>query len=60
MLMHFSAYCILWIDLNALKEFEFDMILFHTIKNYKPDNKWPSHKAIQPIIFLLCLFTIVE
>ena len=38
-LIHFNANCVFWIDLNALKKFKYNMILFYIIKIYKPDNK---------------------
>lgn len=39
MLVHYSMDCIFWIDLNALKEFGFSLIQFHTTKDYKPNDK---------------------
>lgn len=38
-LVHYSADCMFWINLDASKEFEFGVILFYITNGYKLDNK---------------------
>ena len=52
---------VLWIDLDASKEFGFGAILFHTASNKAlPEGCWPSTASVQPILFLSRLFTLAE
>lgn len=51
----------LWIDLDASKEFDFGVVVFHTSANKTlPDGRWPSSSSIQPIFYLSRLFTAAE
>ena len=57
-LVHHDPRKILWIDLNALKEFGFGAIVFHTAANEAlPKGRWPSTTLVQPILFLSRLLT---
>lgn len=52
---------IFWINLNALKEFDFGAMLFHTRTNEElRKRQWPSCSAICPIIFFSRLLTPAE
>ena len=49
---------ILWIDLDASKEFGFGAIVFYTAANEAlPEGRWPSTTLVQPIFFLSRLLT---
>lgn len=56
-LVYYSLDCVLWINLDASKKFEFGVIFFYTTNGHKLDNKWLLCPVIQPIIFLFHLFT---
>ena len=57
-LVHHNPKKILWIDLDAFKEFGFGAIVFHTASGEAiPEGRWPSDSAIQPILFLFRLLT---
>lgn len=60
-LVHHDPDKILWIDLDASKEFGFEAVVFHTSSNEKlPEGKWPSRFSLQPILFLSRLLTLAE
>ena len=60
-LVHHNPGKILWIDLDAAKEFEFRAIVFHTASNEALlEGRWPSTTSVQPILFLSRLFTSAE
>lgn len=60
-LVHHNPDKILWIDLDASKEFGFGAIVFHTASNEAlPDGLWPSSASVQPILFLSRLLTSAE
>ena len=60
-LVYHNANKTLWIDLDALKEFGFGAVAFHTAGgDVLPEGKWPSSTSIQPILFLSRLLTAVE
>lgn len=51
-LVHHDPNKVLWIDLDASKEFGFGAQVFH-VKDYDfSTKKWPPRSAIQPIMFL--------
>ena len=50
----------LWIDLNASKEFGFDVVAFHTIEDVLHEAKWPCSTSMQPILFLSRLLIAAE
>lgn len=51
----------LWIDLDALKEFGFGAMAFHTKTTTDlPPGAWLSKTDVQPIIFSSCLLTSAE
>ena len=65
LLVHFNPARILWIDLDASKEWGFGAVLFHA----KGDNnkelvvkkrQWPSRYDMEPILFLSRLLTSAE
>ncbi len=58
--MHHDPNKLLWIDLNASKEFGFGVIVFHTISGKAiQEGRWPSAAIIQPVFFLLRLLAFV-
>lgn len=58
MLVHYNLSCILWIDLDTLKEFGFGAVTFHTITKEEPiKGTWPFKSSIQTILFLSRLLT---
>lgn len=60
-LVHHNLDKVLWIDLDASKEFGFGAIVFHTISNEViSKGRWPSVTNIQPVFFLLKLFAPAE
>lgn len=57
-LVHYDPEKILWIDLDASKEFGFGAIVFHTAANETlPEGRWPSTTSVQPVLFLSRLLT---
>ena len=59
--MHHNPNKVLWIDLDASKEFGFGAILFHIISSEAmPEGRWPSVATIQPVFFLSRLLTLAE
>ena len=60
-LIHFSPHRILWIDLDASKDFGYGVIVFHVkVGVIVPIGKWPSRNQIEPIMFLSRLLTAAE
>ena len=60
-LVHHDTDKVLWIDLNASKEFGFRAIVFHTICNEAiPEGCWPFATNIQPVLFLSRLLASAE
>ncbi len=60
-LVHHDPEKVLWIDLNASKEFGFGAVVFHTTANEAfPEGRWPSTTSVQPILFLSRLLTLAE
>ena len=60
-LVHHNPDKVLWIDLDASKEFGFKAIFFHTISNKAiPKGRWPSATNIQPVFFFSRLLTPAE
>ena len=60
-LIHHDPDKILWIDLDAFKEFGFGAVVFHTFPNEElPEEKWPSRSSLQLILFLSRLLTLAE
>ena len=60
-LVHFSPHRILWIDLDASKDFGYGVIVFHVkVGVIVPIGKWPSRNQIEPIMFLSRLLTAAE
>ena len=60
-LIHYDPNKILWIKLDALKEFGFRAIVFYTYPNKELlKGKWSSKSSLQPILFLSRLFTLAE
>lgn len=52
---------ILWINLDASKEFGFGAVIFHTTTDEKlPQGRWPSSNSVRPILFLSRLLTTAE
>jgi len=52
-LVHFDCDRILWIDLDASKEFRFGVVVFHLKKDFVISiGKWPTRTQIEPIMFL--------
>ena len=52
---------VLWIDLNASKEFGFGAVAFHDTEGSSlPEGRWPSRTSMQPILFLSRLLTQAE
>lgn len=52
-LVHHDPDKILWIDLDASKEFGFGVVIFHTKANeYLLEGCWLFRSSIQPILFL--------
>ena len=61
LLVHFDSDRVLWIDLDASKEFGFGVMLFHVKKDAViPPGKWPTRSQIEPIMFLSRLLTTAE
>ncbi len=59
--MHRDPEKILWIDLDASKEFGFGAIVFYTISDEAiPEGHWPSTATIQPVFFLSRLLAPAE
>lgn len=59
--MHYNPEKVLWIDLDASKEFGFGAIVFHTTTNETlPEGRWPSTTLVQPVLFLSRLLTLAE
>lgn len=59
--MHHDLQKILWIDLDASKEFGFGAIVFHTTANETlPERRWPSPTSVQPVFFFSRLLTPAE
>ncbi len=60
-LVHYNPEKILWIDLDASKEFGFGAMVFHTTSGETiSEERWPSANTIQPILFLSRLFAPAE
>lgn len=60
-LIHHDPDKILWIDLDASKQFGFGEVVFHTSPNEElPEGKCPSRSSLQPILFLSRLLTLAE
>ncbi len=60
-LVHHNPEKILWIDLDASKEFGFGAMVFHTTSGETiPEGRWPSANIIQPILFLSKLLAPTE
>lgn len=60
-LVHFNSAWILWVDLDASKEFGFGAVIFHVKENKKIEpGKWPSRADMEPIMFLSRLLTSAE
>lgn len=60
-LVHFNPSWILWVDLDASKEFGFGAVIFHVKNNKKIEKgKWPSRTDMEPILFLSRLLTSAE
>ncbi len=60
-LVHHDPGKILWIDLDASKEFGFGAMIFHTTSNETLlEGRWPSTTSVQPILFLSRLLTPAE
>lgn len=74
-LVHYNPDRVLWIDLDASKEFGFGSIVFHVAKDQlfaKPHDAsaephsskklhtWPARRTIQPIMFFSRLLTSAE
>ena len=60
-LIHHDPDKILWINLDASKEFSFGAVVFHTFPNVElPEGKWPFRSSLQPILFLSRLLTLAE
>lgn len=58
MLIYHNPDKVLWIDLDALKEFGFGAVAFHdTKKSALPKGQWPSRISIQLILFFSRLLT---
>lgn len=52
---------VLWIELEASKEFGFGAVVFYTNSNEAlPEGRWPSTILVQPIFFLFKLLTLAE
>lgn len=60
-LVHHNPDRVLWIDLDASKEFGFGAVAFHAAtEDALPQGKWPTSTAMQPILFLSRLLTAAE
>lgn len=60
-LVHHDPEKVLWIDLDASKEFGFGAIVFHTTSNKAlSEGRWPSTTSVQLILFLSRLLTSTE
>lgn len=60
-LVHHIPDKVLWIDLDASKEFGFGAVTFHDAERSSlPKGKWPFKTSIQPILFLSRLLTQAE
>ena len=59
LLVHFNPDRVLWIDLDASKEFGFGVQVFH-VKGEAPKEKWPARSQIEPIMYLSRLLTSAE
>ena len=60
-LIHHNPEKVLWIDLNASKEFGFGAIVFHMAANKTfLERRWPFTISVQPVLFLSRLFTPTE
>ena len=60
-LIHHDPGKILWIDLDASKEFGFGVIIFHTAANKAlSEGHWPFTTLVQPILFFFRLLTSAE
>lgn len=60
-LVHHNPEKVLWIDLDASKEFGFGAIVLHTTTNKTlPEERWPSTTLVQPVLFLSRLLTPAE
>lgn len=61
MLVHHNPDRVLWIDLDASKEFGFGAVGFHAVtEDALPQGKWPTSTSMQPILFLSRLLTTAE
>ena len=70
LLVHFDATRVLWIDLDALKEWGFGAVLFYAkgdnnkelvvMKGNGKAKHWPSRNDVEPILFLSRLLTPAE
>ena len=59
--VHHNLEKVLWIDLDASKEFGFGAIVFHTAANETfLEGCWSSTTSVQPVLFLSRLFTPAE
>jgi hypothetical protein len=59
LLIHFDKRKWLWIDLDEFKEFDFEVIVFHVIKEFSKET-WSIKNDIQLIMFLSRLLTTAE
>ncbi len=59
-LVHHNPDRLLWIDLDASKEFGFGAVAFHTAEDGLHEAKWLSSTSMQPILFLSRLLTAAE
>lgn len=60
-LVHFSDDRILWIDLDASKEWGFGAVVFHVKDDKKvAEGKWPVRTDMEPILFISRLLTSAE
>ncbi len=59
LLIHFDKNKWLWIDLDESKKFEFEVVVFHVIKEFSKEI-WSTKDDIQLIMFLSELLTIAE
>ena len=64
LLIHFDDDRVLWVDLDASREWGFGVQIFHVRKDYvaegKGKGKWPPRTAIEPIMFLSRMLTAAE
>lgn len=59
--MHHNPDKVLWINLDASKEFGFGAVAFYDTEGSSlTEGRWPSKTSMQPILFLSRLLTQVE